>query len=666
MALNLISVFLRWVKQIFRIGLREKSPDGDLTEKEQIAVALPPEETSKETLKPEEEPANIPLSGERVIISPEGEKATREKLEESAESEETPIKKGSGKPYRKKSPTEEKKGGTEEPRTSKGKPPVPDKREPIFLGDLSKRRRGSATERRESPKSEDAVKEITDNRSEEEKTSAAIESPFLEMNLDNANVWLVLPQQELKSDALAGTSIEGYSIDLNGKSIKKPISVITDRAGLSLLKEERILLEEPLVKFQVVFPSELQGRKYEYRHKSNEVYTFIAVGNNRGRFYYLNDKDGNVNVLPGREMWVLVHEDFELQTEPEVIEEKWIWNQYQPLRVNLGEVDHLVVKNKKSGEQRKFFSASTFRLEGEQLIKDDFKKECPLFAGKVLRIVAPHENQSGWNVWTLHKGASARIVCKDWTGCDCLSLKLPEELPCEFGEFQVVICEQGKRVPEETLFFRLMPPTELAYQTELIVPDPKIGHVPSFVSIKIDSTEQWKLNPKVEERFESTGHNSYRIEVLPKKETVQFSVAISGRPESDVNFRITIPRLKWRTSNQKEWQSKVVRISRKNLKPGEPFYLLIRTNDLENKYDVLAILETDGRKVQEGKFSYKGVECCLELNEFFDTIKQNKRELVLRIEIRKARESRLLGSIVVLHSVTTKLRKRIQQKRNHS
>jgi ribosomal protein L13E len=61
------------------------------------------------------------------------------------------------------------------------------------------------------------------------------------------------------------------------------------------------------------------------------------------------------------------------------------------------------------------------------------------------------------------------------------------------------------------------------------------------------------------------------------------------------------------------------------------------------------VLGANGRKVQEGKFVRKGVEYWLELNEFFDTIRQNKTELALRIEIRKAKESGLLGSIDVVH-----------------
>ena len=687
MSLNLISVFMRWLRQILRIGLMKESPGEGLLDREEVEITPSPVERFKETLEPgepEEKPANIPALEEKTIepIQCE-EEAVQEETEggagaqeisiEIVQPEEKPIdfseheektteptqiqEEASGeeedtvgpqRPYGKKSPTKERKGEPIRPPDIKKKPSTPEKREPIFLGDLMKRRRRLTEGRKESQKGEDAERGVTEKRLEEERVSTVIESPFVEIDLDNANVRLILPQQELKS-GLSAKSLLRYAVDLNGKSIDIPVGIMTGRDGHLFTEEKTILLEEPLVKFQVTFPGELQARKYDYSHMDSEVYPFIAIGNNRGRFYYLNDGDGNVNPLPGREMWILLQEDFELQTEPEVTEEKWIWEKYQPFRVNLKEIDRLIIKNRKTGKQKKLFSESTFCVEGEELIEDDFKRECPLFTGKVLRIFAPHENQSGWNVWILHRQVGARIVCKDWTGSDCLTLRLPEDLPCEFGEFQIDICQGNIRVPEETLFFRLMPPVELGYPTALVIPEPKRGHTPSVVSIKIDSDDEWKVKHKGGEDFESTGRNFYQVEVSPEKDTARFSVAISGRPESAVNFKITVPRLKWKTLNQEEWQSKSQRIDRKDLQSGEPFYFLVRTNDFENKYDILAVLEANGRKVQEGKFVPKGVEHWLELNEFFDTIRQNKTELALRIEVRKAKESGLLGSIDVVH-----------------
>jgi len=167
------------------------------------------------------------------------------------------------------------------------------------------------------------------------------------------------------------------------------------------------------VKFQVAFPDELQERKYIYNHHDSGLYAFVAIGNNRGRIFYLYDEGGDVNLLPTRVVWVLLCEEFELQTRlgsGDIKEERWIWGKYQPFRIDLSEIDALVIKNRILGEEKSFALQSTFRVEGEQLVEDDYKKECPLFTGKTLKIVAPYENQSGWSVWILHKAGSAQIV----------------------------------------------------------------------------------------------------------------------------------------------------------------------------------------------------------------------------------------------------------------
>ena len=66
---------------------------------------------------------------------------------------------------------------------------------------------------------------------------------------------------------------------------------------------------------------------------------------------------------------------------------------------------------------------------------------------------------------------------------------------------------------------------------------------------------------------------------------------------------------------------------------GESFYLLICTNDFNNKYDLSAILEANGQRLQEGNFIHQGINYNLELNQFYDTIKRNKNEIPLKIKI---------------------------------
>ena len=329
----------------------------------------------------------------------------------------------------------------------------------------------------------------------------------------------------------------------------------------------------------------------------------------------------------------------------DITEERWIWEKYQPFRIDLNEIDALVIKNRISGEEKSFSLQSTYSVEGEYLIEDDYKKECPLFTGKTLKIVAPYENQFGLSVWIQNKAAGYKIK-ENWISREPLTLRLPEDLPCEFGEFQIDICQQNTRIPDETLFFRLMPCIELNYPKELIIPDPKSGHISLIISIRLDSNDEWELEYRGnrETKVKLKQHNFYEIELPSEEDAIRFALAKTSRPESIVNFQITVPRLKWKTLEQKNWEGKSQQIERKDLKPGETFYLLIKTNDFENEYDLLALLEANGQKLQEGKFIRKGAEYCLELNQFFDTIKHNKNKVVLKAEVCKSKNNDILGN----------------------
>ena len=632
--------------------LKEKQPEVSSAtfEKETLTKVLP--EPSREEvpkvgpLKELEECPKHPKTMEEIETEPQinyyiEEVKTEDKIIHKEENE-TPK---SQKPYKKKSPTEERK---EEPSTVKRKLPSHEQRKTIHFGDTQRRRRSlNGTHRK--PASDENIEKGKANKAPEEKEFATtVESPYVEINLDNAEVYLILPKQQFEANTVDETPQQtSYLIDLNGKQQEVLVRITTNRIGRMFVEEKRILLEEPLVKFQVAFPDEIQGGEYNYNHNDKGLYAFVAIGNNRGRMYYLYNKDGNINALPKREVWILLGEDFELQTKPDVIEEKWIWGGYQPFRIDLSELDALVIKNRISGEEKSLALQSAFRVEGEQLVEDDFKEECPLFTSKILNIVAPYENQSGWNVWILHKAVGAQMVPKNWTGVNPLTLRLPDDLPCEFGEFQVDICQQDTRIPDETLFFRLMPSVELNYPKELIIPDSKSGHVTSTISIQLDSNNGWEFKHKEDQEInvKLKQYNFYEIELPPERDTFRFFLAQATRPDSVVNFQITIPRLKWRYSKQKTWNGISQKIERKDMKSGEPFYLLIQTNDFDNRYNLLAVLETNGQQLQEGKFIRKGIEYSLELNQFFDTIKHNDGELTIQVEIRNVKDLQLLGSV---------------------
>lgn len=604
------------------------------SEESSINIVLT-EEKNGEFLPAEEKSVEVHLPEEKTIESTEGP------LEEVETNEEIKT------PNRKKVPTEERK---KEPPTDKRKLPSNKQQKTIHLGNTQSRKGGLNVSKPTSPSEKNIETEVDDKAQKEKEFATAVESPYVEINLDNAEVSLILPKQQLKANI--GDEIPqqlSYSLEINGKQQEVIVGMTTNRNSLIFVEEKRILLEEPLEKFRVVFPDEIQWREYIYYHYDKGFYVFVAIGNNRGKMCYLYDKDGNINTLPRRNVWLLLNEKFELQTEPDVIEEKWIWENYQPLRIGLNEIDTCIIKNRISGEEKRLSLQPTFRVEGVQLVEDDYKKECPLFTGETLTILAPYENPSGWNVWILNKVAGYKIK-ENWTGRDPLTLQLPDDLPCEFGEFQVDICQYNTRIPDETLFLRVMPSLVLNYPKDLIIPDPELGHVASTISVKLDSDAEWELKHKesAEIKVILKQRNSYEIELPPERDTFRFSLGQTSKPETVVNSQVTISRLKWKTTKQKVWNSRLQKIEREDLKPGEPFFLQIKLNDFDNKYDLLALLEANGQKLQEGKFIRRDSDYSLELNQFFDTIKDNKDELTIRVEIHNIKQQ-FVGSVGTLY-----------------
>ncbi len=581
------------------------------------------------------------IETETQIKYPIEETKTEEKVMQKEEKG-TPIP---PKPYIKKVHTEERKEKPIKLPITEVEPPSSNQREPVDLGDTQRRRRRSNGSVRKSQSDENIDREKADKTQGERELANSIETPFVEINLDEAKVYLILPKQQFKANTVDVLPRElSYSIELNGEHQEVPANMTTNRDGVVFVEEKRIPLEEPLETFQVAFPDELQRREYNYDHNGKELYVFVAIGNNRGRIYYLYDKVGNINPLPKRDVWMLLDEDFESQTEPDITEERWIWKKYRPSRIDLSEIDSVVIKNRKSSEDKCFSLQSSFRIEGEQLVKDDFKKDCPLFTGKTLKIVAPDENPSGWNVWIQNKVAGYKVK-EDWKGKEPLVLKLPEDLPCDCGEFQVDVCKQSTRRADETLFFRFIPYIEFNYPKELLIPGPKKVHSTSMIGIKLDGDGEWKLKSEGSRLVKSIESNSYQLELSSENDTARFSISKQGRPETILNFRITIPRLKWKTSKQKMWDGVPQKIERKELISGEPFDLFIQINDFDNKYDLLALLEANGQKLQGEKFIRKGLEYSLKLNQFFDTIKHKDGELTIRVEIRNVMDLQLLGSV---------------------
>ena len=683
---NIFSRFILWIKRVFRIQseIKHKNkepPPKVMSKKKLVEVTQTPREKSIEA--PEKKIIEVTrLSKEKPLDSLEKEarakraqeQSTHEKLrvERSKKSEtslttketETQINppteehkangenrhegkdtRKSRKPYKKKAPTEKRKKERRRPSVDEKRRPDIRQRKEIDLG---------ATQRRKSKSARSLQQVLLDKETKEmlekEEVTTRVESPFVEINLDQAKVFLVIAEQQFKSEDTATSMLRqlDYKLELNGKIQTIPVKVvIKDNQSSARVEEKRIELEKPLKTFQVVFPDELQGRIYNYKHSNRNLYAFTAIGNNRGRMHYLYDKDGNINPIPKRVVWVLLEEDFELGTEPKMTDERWVWGTYQPLYVNLKKTNELAIKNRETGKEEKIPCETTFSIEGEQSVDDDFKEQTPLFVGKSVKIKAPKDNPSGWMVWIQNKQAGYRIIDDSWTGIEALQLKFLHDLPCECGEFQVDICNQDERVPVETLFFRYIPFLQIEYQNELIVPDPYHGHKPEIIKVVLKSNFQdWELKtPKKIELKE----NGYQIELPPEEDILHFSITKRGKPETEVRLRITVPRLRWRTSKQETWNDKSLQIKRDELVTGTHLYLCVCTNDFDSQYDLLAILEANNQKLQEAKFIRKGITYNLLLDQFDDTIKKDKNKMTVRIEVRKAKTEQLLDQVDILY-----------------
>lgn len=645
MTFNLFNRLILWFRKTFCISpkvkyLVKKLLAKVLSKKKPVEVTQMSKEKSAKAVPPEEKPIKEKLSKKPS----EEEKPKEDKIEKKPQTERPDMEKAKKevqKPYIKKKPTDERK----RPSENKNKQATPKRRKEIDLG----AKRKILKTIKQLPKVEKVSNKKNEKEFGREKDPTRIESPIVEIDFDEAKVFLVIPKQQFKHGPASNIPQQlHYNLELNGEEQYITVKVIEDNQVYIKVKEKRIELKKPLKSFQIVFPDELQDKVYRYSHNNENLYAFVAIGNNRGRMYYLYDKDGNINSLPNRMVWLLLHEDFKLETESNYLsEETWIWEQYRPFRVNLKEMNELAIKNIKTSKEYKLPCEPTFSIEG-QVIEDDFKDQMPLLIGETAKIKAPRENPCGWAVWIQNKIAGYRIITENWSGVEPLSLKLPDDLPCKHGEFQVDICQQDTRIPDGTLFFRWLPFIELNYPKKLIIPNSYQGHKSEFTKVKV-SNERWALNCEVDRKVETIESNSYQIEVQPEENTVRFSINKKDKPEILTRCQITIPRLKWKTSKYKTWSGKPQNIKRDELIYGESFYILICTNDFNNRYDLSVILETNGQRLQGEKFNQQGINYNLELNQFYDTIKQNENALRLKIEICRTKDYKLLGTPEILY-----------------
>ncbi len=541
---------------------------------------------------------------------------------EEDKSEEKKIK----KPRKKKLPTEQseerKKSGIK-----RAKSPTAKEKQVVNLGERKRK-----THKTRSPVREPTLKTPDDSK-RSTLPSPRVLSPYVEINFDEAKLFLVLPKQALNLEKIDGSLKElKYELEINGK--KEEVSAKVSIGEQTIyVEEKKIEIKDPLKNFRVNFPKEMNGRTYKYEHNDETFYVFISSGDS-GKLYYLFDENGDMNPLPKRDVWLLLNENFELSLELDIIEERWIWEKYQPLKINLKGQNELIITNRETREEKAISCESTFNFDIYDAIFDDFGEQSPIFTGNTLRLIAPRKNRSGWLVWIQNKIAGSKLLRESWAGDEPLVLKLPDDLPCECGEFQIDICEQnGESI--ETLFFRYLPSLKLQYSKKLIIPEPLKGHKTEEIKIILENPKEFELKTSLKFEINEQG---FSIAVPPENDAIKFSISQKDGPETKVNMQITLPRLRWRSSQEKIWRDKPAQMKREDFIAAKDFYLSVRTNS-PIKHDIWAILESNGNKIQESKFVKRGVDYVFLLNQFYDTINKNKENLKLRIKVMKDKQT---------------------------
>ncbi|MHA1727245.1 MAG: hypothetical protein ACTSWY_00755 [Promethearchaeota archaeon] len=624
-------------KMIKDAALKEETMDNFYSPAKEKNIEEPSSGEKQIGIVPKKESNNIKLPKKRKEISQKEEISydISPKLSEEYNMAIHPVKRPrkrskikKQKPYIKKNPTVESL--RDKKRTSKNKKKAKEGK----ITDLGKKRKTKRKDRTSRRLSEVSSKR-NEKEIKEKKSYKRIESPYVEINLENARIFLIIPKQILKTNTTNKISKQlNYNLILDGNERKIPLNITYDKHDNALIKEQRIELNHSFSNFCIKYPSILQSRVFQYQHKNKSIYTFIDKGNNYGRMCFLYNEKGDLNPLPKRNIWVLLDENLHLINEPNLIDERWIWEKYKLMRIDLRMKNELEIRGSQNDDGLIIPCRLSLSILGDKLVKDDFIEDSPLLAGKTVMINKFIENKAGWVVWIQNKHAGSKIISDNWTGEDVLELNLPEDLPCECGEFQVDICEQADRNSMETFFFRYVPSLCLEFTRELIIPNSETGHNQELIKIFLNRNFQdWELKLDENINFKCL-INCWHIELSPEYDILRFTLVKKDKPETETRIRITIPRLRWRISNQDKWVDKPIIKKKDRLLYGEKdLNLFVRTNIFNGKHDILAILEQNGEILQEKNFNCKGIDYCISLNQFYDTIKKTEGEIILKIKL---------------------------------
>ncbi|MDO8550675.1 MAG: hypothetical protein Q7S39_11075, partial [Ignavibacteria bacterium] len=236
------------------------------------------------------------------------------------------------KPYIKKTPTEKSDPATEE------KDKKPKTKEIINLGNSqrwNRRQKQTTNDVTEGMIKDDNPK--TNKERQQNDKPLAIKSPFIELNLDEATIDLVLPQQYVKNGPSNNSKNRiSYLVTIENLEKERSAKLKQRRNGKLFVEEIKIPIEKPIEKFEVSFPEELESRNYTYKNDGRKhLYVFSSKGDKKAKMDYLYNEKGEKNFLPRKILWILLHENFEIELKKELEYERYFWDSYKLCHLNL-------------------------------------------------------------------------------------------------------------------------------------------------------------------------------------------------------------------------------------------------------------------------------------------------------------------------------------------
>ncbi|MHA1427878.1 MAG: hypothetical protein ACTSQI_17995, partial [Candidatus Helarchaeota archaeon] len=479
--------------------------------------------------------------------------------------------------------------------------------------ELHKRRKSYSGERRKK------VEKDTKYGQKRMKAAYRIETPYVELNLVENCVELVIPKQKLKKGV---PILKSREFKLNEDTM--PLEVDSNEDGEYIQKEaKRYKIDNQLIGFEI--PQYL--KRFSYIHQDQVIY-FFRRSRNIYKLEYSTD-------LSNGDYIILLDPDWEILTSVKEDYNKWFWGKYEPFKIHLSKDSGLLIRHKEKGDKKTFKGITYFKILSENKIGDKFLDSSPLFfSKKPIRIRSETKLAENLLVWIQPSQFSGQKKKIEWKPFKGNLLIRPEDLPAPLGEFQVDIWEEGESFSIDRLYFRYIPFIRIEYPRKLIIPNWKEGY--DVMEVKISVQESFYVEADFHvEREHSASYSSYTIKVPPKNVSLDLNIKKRDFSSQELAIRIELSKIRWKLLGQSQWQSKILVLNSEDIKSGVINDLEVQITDEDSEYRVQAFLKNDQNSVQEDNLRKRKNknEYTLHLTQFADTIARFSSDMSLELVI---------------------------------